>query len=223
MNRPSPRPAGIVLGLHGQPLAGKDTCAQLLAQHGFVSVAFADAVRAEISEAWRIDARMLTDRATKEWPLPALAIGQCMHAQFVRNMRAEGLDLDEPRSPRWVMQRWGTEYRRAQYPHYWVDKVHRWAHAQRAAGQHRLCITDVRFFNEAELVRHLGGYVVRVHRPSLPPVPADAHSSDRPVPCAEVVHNDGDHEHLRAELQRVITKLAPAVALPWVPSGQAAA
>lgn len=212
-------PPGLLLGFHGPASAGKDTCAQLLADHGFRAVAFGDALRAEIAEAWRIDSRMLTDRATKEWPIEALAIGRCADAAFVRGYPAEA--LEEPRSPRWVMQQWGTEYRRAGFAHYWVEQVHRWVLARRAEGHHRLCITDVRFPNEAALVAHLGGHVLRVHRPSLP-VAAAVHASEQVLPCNEVVHNDGDLEHLRAELLRVVYRLAPAVALPWFPPQEAA-
>lgn len=214
---------GILLGLTGAAGAGKDTCALLLRQHGFRSIAFADAVRAEIAEAWRIDPRMLTERDTKEWPLPALAIGNCTDRAFVHLCTETDMDPGEPRSARWVMQRWGTEYRRATYALYWVDKVHHWVRQQRDAGARRLVITDVRFENEAELVRYLRGQVVRVHRPSLPALlqATAAHASERPLVTTEVVHNDGDIEHLRAELMRVVHRFAPAVTTPWYPPEEA--
>jgi hypothetical protein len=221
---------GLLLGFTGRAGAGKDTCAQLLQAHGFASIAFGDALRAEVAEAWRIDLRMLTERATKEWPIEALAVGRCTSAAFVRAAWAaqhgtgdlESLEdaeafaawLAEPRSPRWVLQRWGTEYRRAEQLSYWVDIVARWVGRQReqALQAHRpalLCVTDVRFPNEAGVVRALGGHVVGVHRPELPTMADDTadHPSEQALPVSAEVHNDGDLDHLHAELARVIDTL----------------
>lgn len=210
---------GILIGFTGRASAGKDTCAQLLAGHGFASISFADALRAEVAEAWRVDPRMLTDRDTKEWPIPALALDRCTDLRFVRAIvdAESGMsasDFAAPRSPRWAMQRWGTEYRRAQDGRYWLDIVARWAgqHREQAMQAHRpalLCITDVRFPNEAGLVRAMGGHVVLVHRPGLPALTADTsqHPSEAPVLATLEVHNDGDIEHLRNELARVIATL----------------
>ena len=219
---------GVLLGLTGRAGAGKDTCAQLLHEHGFASIAFADALRAEVAEAWRIDPRMLADRDTKEWAIPALALTNCTDWRFVHALiGASGAlspeDMTAPRSPRWVMQRWGTEYRRRQNTLYWTDIVARWVGQQReqALQAHRpalLCITDVRFLNEASLVRALGGHVVQVHRPDLPELPTDTreHESEAPIITQVAVHNDGNLEHLRAELARVLdTLLKPRRAVAW--------
>lgn len=216
MSLPHTTAPGLLLGFTGRAGAGKDTCAQLLAQHGFAAIAFADALRAEVAEAWRIDPRMLTDRDTKEWPIEALSVSRCADRRFINalvdiegGMPAD--EFDAPRSPRWVMQRWGTAYRRAQDPRYWLDIVARWVGHQRdeARQAHRpalLCITDVRMPNEAALVRALGGTVVQVHRPDLPPMATDTagHASEQLPPATHEVHNDGDLQHLHAELARVI-------------------
>jgi len=221
---------GMLLGFTGRAGSGKDTCAELLQAHGFLSIAFGDALRAEVAEAWRIDMRMLTERATKEWPIEALAVNRCTDAGFVRAAwvaqggpgELDDLDaaeayaawLAEPRSPRWVLQRWGTEYRRAEQPSYWVDIVARWVGRQReqALQAHRpalLCVSDVRFPNEAGVLRALGGHVVQVHRPELPPMADDTaqHDSEQTLPASAVVHNDGDLDHLHAELARVLDTL----------------
>lgn len=198
----------MLLGLSGQAGSGKDTCAALLMQEGFRSVAFADALREEVAEAWRVDQRMLTDRLTKEYAIPALAIANCAEAGFIKAMDQLGEDLQAPRSARWVLQRWGTEYRRATNSNYWIYEALQRIRRLRAAGWHRICITDVRFFNEAHVVDSLGGAVVRVVRPDLPRLEASTvtHPSEAgALPhSGGVVHNDGTLEQLHAELLRVL-------------------
>lgn len=211
----------MLLGLSGRAGAGKDTCAELLVRHGFRSIAFADALRQEVAEAWRIDPRMLTDRSTKEWAIPALAIANCAEPGFILTMERHGEDLYVPRSARWVLQRWGTEYRReTSSTYYWIDQGLERLHRLRASGCHRICITDVRFLNETNAVESLGGEVVQVIRPDLPALEASAaaHPSEQApkVGPAAIVHNDGDLDHLHAELLRVLQ------AIGWKPQEIAA-
>jgi hypothetical protein len=204
----------MLLGLTGQPGSGKDSCAAALDAHGFRPIAFADALRHEIADAWRVDVRMLTDRVTKETALPALAIGMCGEPRFLHWAVFHGHSLHEPRSPRWVLQRWGTEFRRSQDPDYWVRQVERWIGRRTGLGHTRFVITDVRMDNEAALVRRLGGRLVRVHRPFGPPMAADTagHSSEAHASLAAhaVIHNDGSLDALRAEVVRVLGEVFPA-------------
>ena len=180
--------ATVIIGLTGEAGAGKDSVAQALFGTGFRAIAFADALRAEVAEAWRVDVRMLIDRVLKETPLPALAIGMCNSPGFLRWAVHRGYGLHEPRSARWLMQHWGTEYRRGQDPGYWLRIVQAWLRRQLGLGNRRLIVTDVRFANEAALLRALGGRIVRVHRPELSggarPVPDDAaHGSESEAQC----------------------------------------
>ena len=99
----------LIIALTGRPGAGKDSIADVLApQQGFARIAFADALRREVCEAWRIDLRMLTDRPTKELELPALAAGMCSDPAFMRWVADGGDSLTAPRSPRWALQRWAS-------------------------------------------------------------------------------------------------------------------
>jgi hypothetical protein len=204
----------MVLGLTGHPGSGKDSCAAALDAHGFRPIAYADALRHEVADAWRVDVRMLTDRVTKETALPALAIGMCGEPRFLHWAVFHGHSLHEPRSPRWVLQRWGTEFRRGQDPDYWVRQVERWIGRRTGLGHTRFVITDVRMDNEAALVRRLGGRLVRVHRPFGPPMAADTvgHSSEGHTGLAvhAVIHNDGSLDALQAEVARVLGEVFPA-------------
>ena len=163
----------LIIALTGRPGAGKDSIADVLApQQGFARIAFADALRREVAEAWRIDMRMLTDRPTKEMPLPALAAGMCNDPAFMRWVADGGDSLTEPRSPRWALQRWAS-FKRRFIPDYYARIVERWIGRQIGCGWDRIVVTDLRDPVEETMLRRLGVQVVRVHRPELAALPAD--------------------------------------------------
>lgn len=197
-----------VIGLTGPMGSGKDTVADLLTTHcGAHKLAFADALRGEISDAFNIETVFLTRRETKEHPLSALAPVHCLDTAFVGRMiiqhqqfNDDVLDLNTPRSPRQIMQWWGTEYRRALEPGYWVRKA-----AQRIRYMHQtlaarlIVITDVRFDDEAELVRALGGQIWQIKRPGCE-VGSTAHVSEvtgEGFEPNQVINNDHDLRHLQ--------------------------
>ena len=197
-----------IIGLTGPAGSGKDTVAALLRVHcGYTSMAFADALRGEVADAFCVPAQLLLERDTKEHALSALALHRCMDPNFeafvIAAHQRQGLgmvDTTAPRSPRQIMQWWGTEYRRAGAPNYWVraaqkrvTDMHRWGHA------HRFVMTDVRFQNEADLVREYGGQIWQIVRPDLAPIEG-GHPSE--VTGAEfkpeaVINNCHDMRHLQ--------------------------
>lgn len=189
-----------IIALTGKPDVGKDTVADLLSpQLGFARIAFADALRREVSEAWRIDQRMLTDRATKEWPIPALAVGMCSETGFIRWCAECQESLYEPRSPRWVLQHWATYQRRFE-PDRYARIVARWVARQIGCGWNRIVISDLRDPIEAEALRPFGAKVVRVHRPGATSLAADtaSHSSEQHhrLPAHADIVNDGSLQAL---------------------------
>jgi hypothetical protein len=213
----APSPDRFILGLTGAAGAGKDSVAAALAWHGYRSIALGDALRAEVAQAWRVDTRLFTERATKETRLPSLAVGMCCETDFLAWAIAHGIDLHEPRSPRWVQQRWGQDYRRARCPTYWGAVVERWLRYQLAAGRRHLVVTDVREPVDAAMIHALGGVLLRVHRPDLPALVPDTarHSSERQGQLevdGEII-NDGSLEALRVETERVVLGLLGAQAL----------
>jgi hypothetical protein len=163
----------LIIALTGRPGAGKDSIGDVLApQQGFARIAFADALRREVCEAWRIDMRMLTDRPTKELPRPALAAGMCSDPAFMRWVADGGDSLTEPRSPRWALQRWAS-FKRRFIPDYYARIVERWIGRQIGCGWDRIVVTDLRDPVEETMLRRLGVQVVRVHRPELAALPED--------------------------------------------------
>ncbi|MDN4591231.1 hypothetical protein DBA29_22370 [Xenophilus aerolatus] len=198
LTRPGPRP--LILALTGHTDVGKDTIAGILApEHGFGAIAFADALRREVSEAWRVDVRNLTDRATKELARPSLAAGMCNVPGFLHWCVDCGDSLHEPRSPRWVLQRWAT-YQRRFDPDYYARIVDRWIVRQVGTGWSRIVVSDLRDPVEETVLRRMGAKVVRVHRPDRAPLAADTagHTSEqhhRITADADIV-NDGSLQQL---------------------------
>lgn len=202
----------MLLGFTGPAGSGKESCAALLEEFGFRSIAFADALRLEIAQAFLVDLRRLTDRHTKEEPQAAFAIERCADVCFILAMVWAGEDLGMPRSARWLMQRWGTEYRLAKDRHYWTKQVSDTIFFWRASGWKRICITDVRTPAEADLVHALRGRLVQVHRDGAGAAlaPDTAGHASEPEALAGidlVVHNTGHLGHLRNELIRVLAPL----------------
>jgi len=202
-----------ILGLTGYAGAGKDTVADLLVTHArFRKMAFADALRAEIAEGFGLLPDDLAQPHTKNVPTPALRMRNAPRdflAAVVLSLSAAAPDhrtplspewLDANRSPREIMQWWGTEFRRAQHPNYWSRVLlSRLTEAHRAGGS-RFVITDVRFDNEAEALRSAGGVMWQITRPGITGQAEGSHISatdgSRFKPDA-VIANVHDVRHLQ--------------------------
>lgn len=176
----NPYPTRGLIGITGLRGHGKDTAAAALVKVGYVRLAFADALYTEVSLAFGITTDFLGNRDTKELPLPELALNNCTNKEFVAivleqdRIAAETsgahlelkAQLTQPRSPRQIMQYWGTEYRRGVYgDSYWRDLVEA---VLLANPTQNFVITDVRFPDEAKLLERIQGIIIRVVRPGAP-------------------------------------------------------
>lgn len=202
-----------IIGLCGYRNVGKDTVADLLVTHaGFMKLAFADPLYAEISEAFGIDVADLRHRSTKELPIAALALNRGpigFRAAVVLATCQSGsianLDafLDAPRSPRQILQWWGTEYRRRQDVNYWTKQIAAIVNYRiHELHERNFVIVDCRYPNEVECVRSMGGELWQVNRPSIEQ-PQDGHTSNTDgsefAPDA-IVNNLHDVRHLQQEV-----------------------
>ena len=101
-------------------------------------------------------------------------------------------------SPRQMMQTLGTEWGRSCiHPELWVMVAAGAVEQQRKLGRD-VVIDDVRFPNEAEMIRRLGGELWLVDRPGV--VYEGEHASEGALADVlpdVVVHNSGSLEHLR--------------------------
>lgn len=202
-----------ILGLTGFAGAGKDTVADLLVAHArFRKLAFADALRAEVAEGFGVLVSDLADPAAKHRPTSTLSMRRAPRdflAAVVLSLSAAAPDhrtplsnewLDEPRSPRQILQWWGTEYRRSQHDRYWTRAMLSRLVGYQRGGESRFVITDVRFDNEADTVRGAGGSIWQVTRPGCDGRAEGAHVSatdgSRFKPDA-VIANLHDVRHLQ--------------------------
>jgi hypothetical protein len=205
------KPRGQLVGLVGAAGAGKDAAGAVLVRAGWKRIAFADALRVEVSEAWGVHIATFVRRDDKDTPWHQLRVGYCGNADFLRWAAYAGHSLHQPRSPRWVMQQWG-EFRRAGNPLHWVNQVEQWINHHNHAGHRGLVITDVRMANEAAMVRWRGGHLVRVHRPGLAALPPDTaqHASEghTQLQVDADLHNTGSLDDLTPEVWRVVQRLA---------------
>lgn len=127
-----------IIGLHGPARAGKDTIADyLVTGYGFVKFAFSDALYAEVAAAYALpDETLLRSDTTKDSQLERMSLNRCNDPEFkelARQMIMDSAGFVFPNevglSPRWVLQKWGTEFRRKQDPDYWVTKADLWIEA----------------------------------------------------------------------------------------------
>lgn len=144
----------IIIGFAGRAGAGKTTAAKHLVQHhGFVRVRFAGPLKAMMRALGCTEEEV--DGAGKELPC----------------------DLLGGRTPRQAMQWLGTEWGRDMIaPDLWTRA---WEYA--AAGKPRVVVDDVRFPNEVEALRRLGGVVIQLLAPGdlEPASQAAGHVSER--------------------------------------------
>lgn len=168
----------MIIGLCGLAGSGKDEVAAILSRrHRFAAISFAGPIYKAVSEVTGLPPDWLKDRGHKERAIPWLG-----------------------KSPRELLQTLGTEWGRGMVREdIWIKIAMRRASEYEREGWH-VVITDVRFQNEAETIRHAGGQVWRVERPGAGlGGPAGEHSSEQGVPdhlVNQVVRNVGTLDDL---------------------------
>ena len=183
-----------IIGLVGRAGAGKDTVASILSETEDVTpIAFADALREEVKNAFGVGIECMLHRDEKEQPTQALAISRCADKRFINRMLAIAENPYTPRSPREILQLWGTEYRReCDSQTYWIDRLQDTIDYHVTAGKD-VVVTDVRFVNEALYLKQIGGSLWRIYRP-IAELAISSHSSESDIDRIEIdriIVNDG--------------------------------
>jgi len=167
----------ILLGFAGGAGVGKTTTAKwFVEQLGYVRLAYAAPLKASLSV------------------LTGLPIGHFMDIEM-KETEIPGLDT----TPRIMMQKMGTEFvRNMIHPDFWLWRMR---HAISDHSDRNIVIDDVRFDNEAQLVRDNGGIVVHLVRDYRKPTGQTSHESEQQLMFEEndIVVNSLDTEELTAK------------------------
>lgn len=183
-----------LIGLAGLAMSGKDTAADILvAGKGFKKLSMAYPLRLETDLA--VWTRTLPEWS-EEWSVE-------MPDDIVRIIYDGVIDVwDKPTSAdaRTMLQWWGTEYRRQLFKDsYWVDLVKMRVQRFLDFGT-PVVISDIRFANEAQMIKDLGGQVWKIERDNNTGV-GKTHASEKFVdsdwPWDMVVGNNGNVEQLK--------------------------
>lgn len=184
--------APLLIGLIGNAGAGKDTVAAFLEhEHAFDRIGFADPILAMVSalfEAAGVPAAWAVERTLKELPVKTLGLSYRQLAQSLGTG-------------------WGREL---VAPDLWIRLANHALQQCRLHGKD-VAISDVRFQNEAEWIRHSGGVLVRVHRSGLQPVAS--HVSETELAGIQADHellNDGSLSTLFDQVDRLLDTLRPS-------------
>ena len=169
----------MIIGLSGYAQSGKDTVAKVLVEHyGFTRVAFADKIR---------------QLANEVNPL----VGDSMHLNEL--LDEYGWDVAKQNSyVRQFLQQLGVGARKLFGEEFWIDR------ALASIFQHEnTVVTDVRFVNEADMIKHQDGQLWRVKRPGINAV--NSHISEHDLDSYKVdqiLHNGGTVEELELLVQQ---------------------
>lgn len=150
----------LVYGMSGKMGSGKDTVGQAIAEslkefgYYVYNISFAEELRREIDAI-----------VTSEKELSILADEYSVTVEEVeklKKMLSGDSIYDRTLNSRNAVQYWGTDVRRKQDEDYWVKKTLTRALELIHSGL-SVCITDVRFPNEAKAVESLQGKIVRMN------------------------------------------------------------
>jgi len=228
-----------LIGLTGRAGAGKDTVADILVSLGYAKVSFADPLKRFCKDLFDFsdeqlwgpsDKRNEPDERYCRFPRNPMTLVKEVNGDRIGEYR----DTQTGRefvplylTPRYALQRLGTEWGRDCCPGIWVDYAMRVVGKIRAgqcrynalegivpnaiAGYTGIVIPDVRFPNEAEAILGCGGYVWRIEREGSG-LEGDAgqHASETgmdQIECNETIQNDGSVRDLENRVRNLLQSL----------------
>lgn len=183
-----------IIGLTGRRRSGKDTVASFLVdRRGFTRLSFADPLKEATKSLFFFTDDQLEKRKEQVDPRYGVSprrVLQCLGTDLIRDQLQDLLGMSEPIFLASMRSR-----------------IH---DAIATTGDRtRVVISDVRFPDEARLIRELGGVVFRVVRPAAVETDetVDRHASEIAMddePVEMVIENDGSIEDLHRRLEQLL-------------------
>lgn len=206
-----------IVAINGLPFSGKDTIANhLVYKYGYAQFAFATELKAELADTYGVPVSVFSHRETKDTPLPQLALVHCTNFEFVSFVMSTvpmGNRFDElikPRSPRWAMRTYGTDYRKAQDATYWIRPVVAGIQIAAQKGKDSV-VSDLRFPDEGMALdcTPFMNYTMKVVRPGVNT--QSEHISDAEYPIERIdylIRNSGTVEQLLEHVDNIVKEFA---------------
>ncbi len=207
-----------LIGISAKMGCGKTTFADMFIDRfpDYTKLNFGGILKHDISKFYNVPIDWMYDREKKSSivnPVSTWQDTKNRYAKFVGRPR-KGASAHDPSVPplprdnmnvREVMQWYGTDFRRATDDNYWISRMrdllkeNPWA-----------VIDDVRFENEAEMIRDLGGFLIRIDPfPTYKLYSGNTHVS-------ETVLDDYDHfdfriaphyGHIKQSVMEVVSRI----------------
>lgn len=169
----------VLIGLVGKKQVGKDTVARwLVDQHQFSQYAFATPIKAACKILFLLSDEQLHASHHKEVVVPSWGL-----------------------SPRQMFQLLGTDMIRKHYrDDFWIHHFRLW-YETHSMGD--VVVSDVRFQNEADTIKDLGGILIKIERRTRH---IDHHASEQQIitGCDYVIENNGPVADLFESVERII-------------------
>lgn len=201
----------MLIGINGLKTSGKDTTFGFIEELAYEKfkvakrVAFADKLKIMAARALGYEGE----------PVELIALMDVFKDEGTVESYYYDAETNAPRGKtltgREFLQIFGAKARDVFGDTFWIDQVLPRAgdypeHAlrDRYPDADYVCVTDVRYPNEAERVLDLGGVVLEIERPGLE---SDGHDTEKPLPSELVSHtifNDGTLLNLRWETEKFL-------------------
>jgi len=207
-----------VLGLAGTKGSGKDTAASFLLEDGWARISFADPLKDMVAAMFDLKPARFHHPEFKDLKFNEPLVLEEAHAEnLINSLNVESyteamvtqiyelVSGREIETARELLQFVGTDIiRNCVSNNYWVDRAEDLLSSWLERGV-PVVFTDVRFANEAELVKDYGGVIVAILRGKSLSDPIDKHESEvLDFNVDELVRNNGTVDELGIEIRRVV-------------------
>lgn len=175
----------MLIAITGQKFCGKDTLAKCFVDYGFELARFADPLKEMIRAMYRCAGLTETE----------------IERRIEGDLKEVPCELLGGKTPRYAMQTIGTEWRDMIDRNLWINQWLRKVTSTLADGGH-VVVPDLRFTHEYNIVRSLGGHVLRVKRDAVGSNDLSGHISETEmsdIPADIVINNNGSLEELHGK------------------------